>query len=83
MYLLAGQWIAINFSRSGMYLLAGDQLLFVVTRRFSITFYSKKFGNIVYLSFIIDLFHWHHANSFTYNKKGIQTDIIYIYLSID
>ena len=65
MYLLAGRSMAINFNRSGMYLLAGDQLLFVVTRRFSITLYSKKFGDIVYLGFITDLFHWHRANSFT------------------
>ena len=57
MYLLAGRSRAIHVNRSGMYLLAGDQLLFVVTRRFSITFYSKKFGDIVYLGFITDLFH--------------------------
>ena len=57
MYLLAGRSRAIHFNRSDMYLLAGDQLLFVVTRRFSITLYSKKFGDIVYLGFITDLFH--------------------------
>ena len=57
MYLLAGRSRAIHFNRSDMYLLAGGQLLFVVTRRFSITLYSKKFGDIVYLGFITDLFH--------------------------
>lgn len=59
-------YVFISGPVEGWYdLLAGDQLLFVVTRRFSITFYSKKFGDIVYLGFITDLFHWHHANSFT------------------